>query len=72
MKHPLAPLPSFRRAHVHEAHPLLGTFPLTVMALATVLVLFALTMTWLNAGEDSPLRTSTSVSLLVTSSGAPP
>ena len=38
---------------------MLNAFPLAVMTLATLLVLFALVMTWLNAGEDSPLHPHT-------------
>ena len=44
-------------AEERETHPLLGAFPLIVMTIATLLVLFALTMTWLNdAGEDALLH----------------
>jgi hypothetical protein len=45
---------------VREAHPLLGKFPLTVMTLATVVLLFALTMGQLKASTrpDPPARIS--------------
>ncbi len=66
MKHPSAPPPSSRRAsasgRAREVHPLLDAFPLTVMTLAAVIMIFALTMTWRDTREDSALRTSTSTS----------
>ena len=43
-----------------EAHPLLAAFPLTVMALATFMVLFALMMARLKAGAEPALHPSTS------------
>jgi hypothetical protein len=55
--------------NVRELHPLLGRFPLTVMALAAVLLLFSLAMARLNAGEPD-LRASASVSLVTRSTGA--
>jgi hypothetical protein len=45
-------------------HPLLGAFPLLVMSLAAVLVLFTLAMAQLNAGSDQDLGHSPSSSLL--------
>jgi len=56
---------------VREFHPLLGRFPLTVMALAAVLLLFSLAMALHNAGEPD-LRASAGVSLAARSTGAPP
>ncbi len=44
-----------------EAHPLLSAFPLAVMMLGTLLVVFALIMT-LNADTDATARLSTSPS----------
>ena len=46
---------------LRQAHPLLSAFPLAVMMLGTLLVLFALTMT-LNADNDAAARLSTSTS----------
>ncbi len=57
-------------AQARKAHPLLGAFPLTVMTLATFLVLFTLMMARLKAGTDPALRPSTSTSLVARSSGA--
>lgn len=72
MKRPLAPIQPPRSAQgsaqARSAYPLLGAFPLTVMTLATFLVLFTLTMARLNAGEDPAPRPS--ISLLAKSSGA--
>ncbi|MGD0452681.1 MAG: hypothetical protein ABSB69_03730 [Solirubrobacteraceae bacterium] len=64
MKRTLAPLQPTGRAQPPATHPLLGAFPLAVMAVAALLVLFMLTMARLNAGEDSPLRPSTSTSFV--------
>ena len=72
MKRRFAPIQPPRRAQgsaqARKAHPLLGAFPLTVMTLATFLVLFTLTMARLNAGEDPAPRPS--ASLVARSSGA--
>jgi len=43
-----------------NAHPLVGVFPLTVMALATCLVLFAVMMAGLHAGSDRDPHTGSS------------
>lgn len=74
MKRPLAPMEPPRSAQgsvqARKVHPLLGAFPLAVMALATFLVLFALMMARLKAGADPSLRPSTSTSLVARSSGS--
>lgn len=44
--------------HRAEAHPLLRPFPLAVMALALVAVLFALMMAQLNSATDPDLSAS--------------
>ena len=49
-----------------QAHPLLSGFPLAVMMLGTLLVIFALIMT-LNADTDAAARLSTSTSHVVAS-----
>jgi hypothetical protein len=72
VKRPLAPrqTPSNARtvaraaARTPGAHPLLAPFPLVVMGLALLLVLFTLTMAELNAGADPDLARGTSSSLL--------
>jgi hypothetical protein len=46
------------------AHPLLGGFPLLVMTLAMMLVLFTLAMAQLKAGADPDLGRSTNSSLV--------
>jgi hypothetical protein len=51
-------------AGAHSAHPLLGPFPLVVMGLAILLVLFTLTMAELKAGADPDPARGTSSSLL--------
>jgi hypothetical protein len=48
-------------ARARQTHPLLSVFPLTVMMLGTLLVLFALIMT-LSADTDGAVRPSTSIS----------
>ncbi len=72
MEHPFVSLTPSRHARAsaqeREAHPLLDAFPLTVMTLATLLVLFALAMTWLNAGEDSPRHPPTSATAVTRAS----
>src|ERR1039458_1706716 len=56
---PVQPPPGPRgSARARQAHPLLSAFPLTVMMLGTLLVLFALTMT-LSADADGAVRPST-------------
>ena len=57
-------------AQARGAHPLLGGFPLAVMALATFLVLFALMMARLKAGADPALRPRTSTPLIAGRPGA--
>jgi hypothetical protein len=58
------PPPEARRPRrARRAHPLLGAFPLVVIALATFLVLFTLMMARLRAGADPALRASTSTSV---------
>lgn len=47
-----------------EKHPLLGGFPLTVMSLATFLVLFTLMMARLTAGADPALVSSANAGLV--------
>jgi len=68
VKPPLAPThPRQNRlqsAAVRSRHPLLGVFPLSVMSLAAVLVLFTLAMAQLNAGSDQDLGHSPSSSLV--------
>jgi hypothetical protein len=61
-----------RSAPERKAHPLLSAFPLAVMAIGTLLVVFALTMTWLNANDDSALHTSRSASPVAMSSAHTP
>jgi hypothetical protein len=51
-----------------QAHPLLGAFPLAVMTLATLLVLFAVMMARPNGGKPD-LRTSTTTPLVARSPG---
>jgi hypothetical protein len=46
------------------AHPLLGRFPLLVMAFAITLVLFTLAMAQLKAGADPDLARSTNSHLV--------
>jgi hypothetical protein len=70
VKRTLAPPQPSPRAQPPAPHPLLGTFPLAVMAVAAFLVIFTLTMARLSAGEDSPLHQSTGASRIAASSGA--
>lgn len=51
-----------------KAHPLLNAFPLTVMLLGTLLVVFALMMR-LNADSDATFTQSTSISHVARSHG---
>jgi hypothetical protein len=51
-------------APARAAHPLLGAFPLAVMALAIILVLFTLAMAQLKAGSDPDLGQRTSSTLV--------
>ncbi len=64
MRRPLAPVqPSSASSgfvKIRRSHPLLNGFPLAVMALGTLLVLFALIMT-LSADADGAARASGSV-----------
>jgi hypothetical protein len=53
-----------RQQSARTAHPLLGTFPLLVMALAIIVVLFTLAMAQLKAGSDPDLGPSTNSSLV--------
>lgn len=53
-------------------HPLLGVFPLTVMTLATFLVLFTLMMARLTAGADPALRAGNSGAVVETVSAGSP
>ena len=53
-----------RQTPPRTAHPLLSRFPLTVMALAIILVLFTLTMAQLKAGTDPDLGGETNSSLV--------
>jgi hypothetical protein len=68
VKHPTAtiqpPRSDQRYARAREAHPLLGAFPLAVIALAALLVVFVLTMAQLKAGSDAGARPSTSAPLV--------
>jgi hypothetical protein len=45
-------------------HPLLGAFPLTVMTLATFLVVFAMMMARLTAGADPAVKGATTAALV--------
>ena len=45
-------------------HPLLGAFPLTVMALATFLVLFTVMMARLTAGADPAVKGASTAALV--------
>lgn len=60
-----------RGASHRRRHPLLSAFPLTVMTLATFLVVFALMMARLQAGADPALRASAPGALVAGSSGSP-
>jgi hypothetical protein len=72
VKRPLAPTQPPRNARASArasartpgAHPLLAPFPLVVMALALLLVLFTLTMAQLKAGADPDLARGTSSALV--------
>ncbi len=50
-------------ARARKAHPLLGVFPLTVMSLATFLVLFTVMMARLTAVGGTALSSNRSVAL---------
>jgi hypothetical protein len=52
------------RATTARRHPLLGAFPLTVMTLATFLVLFTLMMARLTAGADPALKAASTAALV--------
>lgn len=75
MKRPLAPLqpaPGPKgSARARQAHPLLNAFPLTVMMLAAILVLFAVIMT-LSADAEGALHQSASISHLARSVATSP
>jgi hypothetical protein len=67
MKRPLAPVqppagPS-ASARTRQAHPLLSAFPLTLITLGALLMLFAVTMT-LGADADGAVHASTSTSVV--------
>jgi len=65
MAHALtSPQPS-PRSQPRTTHPLLGAFPLTVMSLAILLVLFTLAMAWIESGESSPHPPSASTPRVV-------
>jgi hypothetical protein len=51
-------------ARTQTRHPLLGAFPLLVMTLAAILVLFTLAMAQLRAGSDPDLAREASSSLV--------
>jgi len=82
MKHPLTPTlwsgaatrDSARGARTstrgREAHPLLGWFPLAVIAFATVLVLFALVMAQHNSATDPDLSPGTGAPHVASVAGA--
>jgi hypothetical protein len=74
MERPLAPVQPVHRpkgsARARQAHTLLCVFPLTVMMLGTLLVLFALIMT-LSADVDGAVRQGTSISSLARSRAKP-
>ena len=53
-----------------RTQPLLGAFPLTVMTIATFLVLFAFMMGRLKVGADLAVRGGTGSSLVLGSSGS--
>ncbi len=76
MKRRFARRPHPRQAQpsppTRKAHPLLNPFPLTAMTIGTLLVVFALTMTWLNAGEDSSSPPSSTASPIAMSSAHTP
>ncbi len=57
-------------APARRRHPLLSAFPLTVMTLATFLVLFTLMMARLQAGADPALRASAAGALVAGRPGA--
>jgi hypothetical protein len=57
-------------ARTRETHPLLGVFPLTVMSLATFLVLFSVMMARLTAAGGTALSSNRSVALAANGSGA--
>jgi hypothetical protein len=57
--------------HIRQSHPLLSGFPLAVMMLGTLLVVFAVTMT-LRADADGGARTSRSIPHVARSVAARP
>ena len=61
-----------RAVRARGRHPLLGVFPLTVMTLATFLVLFTLMMARLTAGADPALRAGNSAAVVRTVSAGSP
>ena len=75
MRRPLAPVqPSSASngfARLRQSHPLLSGFPLAVMMLGTLLVLFALIMT-LSADADGAARASSSIPHVARSLAARP
>ncbi len=82
MKHPFTPALSSgtaargsargarRSTRGREAHPLLGWFPLAVIAFATVLVLFAIVMAQHNSATDPDLSPATSAPHVASTAGA--
>ena len=56
-------------ARARKAHPLLGVFPLTVMSLATFLVLFTVMMARLTAVGGTALSSNRSVALAASGIG---
>lgn len=76
MKRRFARRPHRRQAQpcrpTRKVHPLLNPFPLAVMTIGTLLVVFALTMTWLNAGEDSTSPPGSTASPIAMSSADTP
>jgi hypothetical protein len=57
--------PARRKPSLAKRYPLLGAFPLTVMTLATFLVVFAIMAARLQGGLDPALRAATSGTTLV-------
>jgi hypothetical protein len=62
--HPFRGKSARTQSRTQGRHPLLGAFPLFVMTLAAILVLFTLAMAQLKAGSDPDLAQSTHSSLV--------
>ncbi len=61
-----------RLAHARQAHPLLGAFPLAVITLGTLMVLFAVMMAQFSADADSSSHADTVTALVARArAGAP-